>query len=456
MLVKKFTVGPIVGATDTKSVRIFGRGEYVVDAGQLRRGHAVIRIRKIGGNFTTPQYFKLNPNFDMTAVCFVDGLSAETTYEYQAGFFYSEVDTDDIDVSAVLDWSEIPPFKITTAASGLKPRTLVVGSCRYLLRLFGGTIFDNRGDKTFRSIKKLAEADPVHAVLMIGDQIYADDLNILNPDQTVDEYLKRYRSVFSQKHIANLMAEIPTYMTLDDHEIEDNWPSNASQRDYVTKFPAAMHAYQTYQTSHSSLHPINNGKIDSPPDHLWYTHADGCCKFFYMDTRTERRVLAQDRAMISDEQMDALLNWLSETPNKVKVIASSVPFWESASEDKWSGFIEQRDKILHHIDSNKIRKVLFLSGDVHASMSSELISPNTKIVSVVSSAYYWPYPHPGKKKFILSGPIDTNLAEEFRVRNASKVYSTDNFTRLQIDVEQVRVQVFSRKGKLKGTKSHKY
>ncbi|MDJ0878948.1 MAG: alkaline phosphatase D family protein [Halieaceae bacterium] len=456
MRVNKFTVGPIVGATDTKSTRIFGRGEYVVDGGQLRRGHAIIRWRKAGGNFGKPKYFKLNPNFDMSAVCVVEGLSANSSYEYQAGYVYSDVDSADIDVSAVLDWSSIPVNRVTTGASGSASRTLVVGSCRYLLRFLGGTFFDDRGDKTFRSIKKLKESAPVHALVMTGDQIYADDLNILNPDQSVDEYLKRYRQVFSQKHIAGLMAEVPTYMTLDDHEIEDNWPTHSSQRDYVTKFPAAMHAYQTYQTSHSPLHPVVNGRVDSPPDYLWYTHSDGCCNFFVMDTRTERRVLEGDPAIISDEQMEALLEWLSSDPSKVKVVVTAVPFWESDSEDKWEGFLAQRDQILEHIDTLGIRRVLFLSGDVHASMSSELELPNSKIVSVVSSAFYWPYPHPGKKSFVLSGNIKTGLGKTFRVKNASKVHATDNFARLQVDTNQVKVEVYSRKGKRQGTKTHQF
>jgi alkaline phosphatase D len=93
------------------------------------------------------------------------------------------------------------------------------------LRLFGGSWFDNRGDKTFRSIlEQIERGEPLDRVLMVGDQIYADDLNFLSPDEQVDEYLARYRDAFSQKYVKKMMSQVPVFMTLDDHEIENDWP----------------------------------------------------------------------------------------------------------------------------------------------------------------------------------------------------------------------------------------
>lgn len=461
MKVEPFSVGPIVGATTHESVRIFGRGEHEPDRGRPRRLHAVLRLRPMGGQFGRPRYTKLNPNFDMTGVIVLSGLHADTLYEYQAGFVFSDVASRDIDLAGVLDWSQVKPHTFRSGArDDGEARNLVVGSCRYLLRLFGGSWFDDRGDKTFRSIgKQLGQRRRLHALLMVGDQIYADDLNVLAPDQAIDEFNRRYQIVFSQEHVRTLMASLPTYMTLDDHEIEDNWPAKASLSDYVTKFPAAIHAYQTYQLSHSPLHPVADGRITAPPDHLWYTHRDGCCDFFFMDTRTERDLDGPVREMVSEEQLVSLLDWLADGSGRVKVVATSVPFWESESDDKWHGFPEQRDRILEHIRERGIQRVLILSGDVHASMSSELRAPGHpgfKIVSVVSSAFFWPYPHPFKRSFHLAGPIQTNTGIRYRVRNASEVRSTDNFTILRVDREGVRVQVRSRKGALLGSKRHRF
>ena len=69
MKIKKLRVGPIVGATTDKTVRIFGRAKLQMVEDQPRRAHGVARIRKKGdADFGKPQYFKMNPNFDMTGI----------------------------------------------------------------------------------------------------------------------------------------------------------------------------------------------------------------------------------------------------------------------------------------------------------------------------------------------------------------------------------------------------
>ena len=96
MKINKLRVGPIIGATSNKSVRIFGRAKLAMSNGQPRRAHGVVRIReKDKGGFGKPRYFKMNPNFDMTGIAVLNGLSDKRIYEYQIGWIFSEVDTHD-------------------------------------------------------------------------------------------------------------------------------------------------------------------------------------------------------------------------------------------------------------------------------------------------------------------------------------------------------------------------
>ncbi len=461
MLVKRLTVGPILGATDTTSVRIFGRSEFEMEGDQPRRAHGAIRIREKGdSSFSAPIFFKMNPNFDMTGLAIVSDLRSDTNYEYQMGWFYSDVDSDHVDVANILVWEQLETIGFRTAsADNEAPRVFVTGSCRYALRLFGGMLFDDRGDKTFRSILHCIEkGERIDQLIMCGDQIYADDLNVIGADVGVDEYNKRYRTVFTTKYLRRLMGQVPTYMTLDDHEIEDNWPASASEKDWVTKFPSAMHAYSTYQASHSPLFKINNNRLEGTPTHLWYTYQDGCCDIFVSDTRTERLLDKETPEMLGPIQMKKLLEWLKKDSGRIKVIVSSIPLYESESSDKWNGFIVQRDKILETIRNNGVNKVIFISGDVHACMSSELIvdSDNAKIVSVVSSAFFWPYPHPKRRGFKLKGLVDTKTGNQYKIENASKVYPTDAFTKLTIKPSGVHVVFISRKGKQLGKKEYKF
>ena len=277
--------------------------------------------------------------------------------------------------------------------------------------------------------------------------------------------MKRYRDVFGQKYIKKLMSQVPTYMTLDDHEIEDNWPSNSSDKDLVTKYPAAMHAYLTYQLSHSPLFEISNNRVTGTPEKYWYTFRDGCCEFFALDTRTERELSDDEstRKILSDEQFNALKDFLAAKTRRVKFVFSSVPFFPDSkrvNRDKWSGFLKQRTELLEFIKNNRIRKVVFISGDIHCSLSAELKcaeDPSFKIISVISSPFYWPYPHSKESNYTLRGSLPTDgSGNNYRVEKARPVHSTDNFTRIDVSTDKIRVRVYSRKGQLLGTKNHKF
>ncbi len=308
MQVNPLTVGPIVGATSANSVRIWGRGKLeitrsskdtsgvgnsifswisleLLNRGTLvpRRCFGVARLRPVSAaKFSEPKFLKMNPNFDMTGVVVFSDLLPETQYEYQIGWFFSELELESFTPDSPLNWSQINSYKFTTAsANNLRSRSFIFGSCRYLLRLFGGSWFDDRGDKIFRTIlEQINRESTINQLLMVGDQIYADDLNVVQSDTSLDEYNRRYQDVFSQPFIRELMSSVPTYMTLDDHEIEDNWPSNSSQKDWVTKYPAAIHSYLTYQLSHSPLFEISGHRITGVPTKLWYNYSDGCSDFF--------------------------------------------------------------------------------------------------------------------------------------------------------------------------------
>jgi len=236
------TVGPIIGETTPTRVRIWGRGQGDVIDGLPRRCFGALRYAKAGsGDWHKPVLFKMNPNFDMTGIAIVEKLEPSTHYEYQMGYFFSDAEISDA-VFSGSDWGNIDIGAFQTASDDdTEPRSLVIGSCRYLLKTFLGDFFDDRGDKTFRSIlEQIDSGSPVHQLLMMGDQIYADDLKFVGQDRSVDKFYKRYRSAFGQRYIRDLMSRTPTYMTLDDHEIEDNWPTKACDKDWKTLYPNAI------------------------------------------------------------------------------------------------------------------------------------------------------------------------------------------------------------------------
>lgn len=313
------------------------------------------------------------------------------------------------------------------------------------------------GDRIFASITSLAERaePPISAMLMTGDQIYVDDLNLVAPDREYKDILSKYRTAFSQPHISTLMSGVPTYMILDDHEIEDNWPANKSKNDaYLYK--NAMAAYELYQASHSPAHELlANGQVSRTLKQYWYQFAEGDIEWFITDSRTRRNLSANDRRILDEEQEQALLKWLINSPARVKFVVTSVMFYPDLKlngDDAWKAFPQQRLRLLETIRTHGIKNVLFICGDVHGSLTSRLThseDPDFEVHTIVSSPLCNSklLPYAKASTFILDQALARTAAGEYRHELTSEVISQDNFAHLIVDAEQVRVNYHDRDGK---------
>ncbi|MDN3224238.1 alkaline phosphatase D family protein [Pseudomonas nunensis] len=453
----KPTVGPIIGHTTTNHVRIFLRGDIQDDALVF----AGIRYRRQGEERWSKGVFsKLSILRDMSDVIGLNQLYENTEYEYQAGWFspMSPVHTVETVQELPLQWPrEIYRFRTRSSKAAL-PRSYIVGSCRYLRMTAGIASAPHLGDRIFASITQLAEQaiPPISAMLMTGDQIYVDDLNRIAPDREYKEILNKYRAAFSQPNISKLMAGTPTYMILDDHEIEDNWPANKSKNDdYLYK--NAIAAYELYQASHSPAHELlTDGQISRQAEQYWYQFTEGDIEWFVTDSRTRRNLSADDRRILDEEQEQALLKWLIHSPARVKFVVTSVMFYpdrKKLGDDAWKAFPEQRLRLLETIRTQGIHNVIFVSGDVHGSLTSRLthsadrdFEVHTIVSSPLCNSKLLPYA--SESTFILDQPLARTATGEYRHALTSKVVSQDNFAHLVVEAEQVRVNYHDREGKL--------
>jgi alkaline phosphatase D len=160
--------------------------------------------------------------------------------------------------------------------------------------------------------------------------------------------------------------------------------------------------------------------------------------------------------------MDALKSWLVDGSGRVKLVATSVPLFPEVRtklNDHWSGFPLDRDDLLRFLVENGCERVVFLSGDVHASTSAELRAvggSGTKVVSIVSSPFFWPYPGGPAALFRLDGTIRAGDLT-FELTEAGPVQTADNFARVTVHPDRVEVEVFSRKGPPLGpSKVHRF
>jgi alkaline phosphatase D len=395
----------------------------------------------------------------MSDVIALNNLATDTDYEYQAGWFspMNPVHTIESVQELPLQWPRAIYRFRTQSSKATQPRAYVIGSCRYLRMTAGIASAPHLGDRIFASITSLAEhaEPPISAMLMTGDQIYVDDLNLVAPDREYKDILSKYRTAFSQPHISTLMSGVPTYMILDDHEIEDNWPANKSKADaYLYK--NAMAAYELYQASHSPVHELlANGQVSKQLERYWYPFAEGDIEWFITDSRTRRNLSPHDRRILDEEQEQALLKWLINSPARVKFVVTSVMFYPDRKlhgDDAWKAFPEQRLRLLETIRTHGIKNVFFISGDVHGSLTSRLThseNPDFEVHTIVSSPLCNSnlLPYAKASTFILDQALARTAAGDYRHELTSEVISQDNFAHLVVDAEQVRVNYHDRDGK---------
>ena len=362
--------------------------------------------------------------------------------------------------------------------------SFLLGSCRY-----PGLLWKVKdADRIFAPMKRhFADQVGLPAArfsLMVGDQIYADLFNRLLPigrADTYEEFQERYIEAFGSPNMRRLLRTAPTYMILDDHEIEDNWSQDRIKEPGLHRlFNYAIGAYMSYQWSHG---PRSYGRL------LYYRFDCAGYPFFVLDTRTQRY---RDDEGLDDNhllgrptidpmhtgQLQRLTAWLEEQQrergNAPKFIASPSVFAPNSMDerlpwslsqggkaekvlfqandrkrgcsDSWPAYPNTRQAILERILDCEIQNVVFLTGDIHCSNIAQLTFKNKEgdhdlhAYDITSSAFYWPFPfadgnpnnyvHDSKEKAQLDG---------FPVKESAMHYEAwaftqeDNFCRIDID-----------------------
>ena len=204
------------------------------------------------------------------ALVTVTGLTPDTVTEY------------DVKVDGELVWpladSPFPPSVIRTRGPASTHRLQAIfGSCRYPKtddeKLDAKVGLDALDVYASRMAKHPIDDWP-EALILLGDQLYADELTpetrqrlagrrtrmnrrgLRPPDEVVSfaEYERLYRHSWGDPEIRWLMSTVPTAMIFDDHDIRDDWNTSASWRADMKEKPwwrdrirAGLASYWVYQ-----------------------------------------------------------------------------------------------------------------------------------------------------------------------------------------------------------------
>ncbi len=530
-------LGPLVGHTSATSARIWIRGGTDDADPQLehhRRTLGVLTIVREGGRRPRSKvayYFRLRREFDRTGT-FTLGeetgikprleeakpLRPDTEYVIRVG----TLSVDDVNPGAdsmasdaladrlpdpnvwLDELEELDPdvsearFRTFPASggNGVDSLTFVLGSCRYPGLLWQAKQADAIFGPMLEEAQGRDERPPARFALMVGDQIYADRLNrnvSLGLANTFEEFQERYHTAFSSLRMRRLLRHLPTYMILDDHEIEDNWSQDRIKKaEHREVFNLAIYTYMSYQWVHG---PTRFG------NRLYYDFECGGFPFFVLDTRTQRfmddvadqlddnHLLGRPSLDPSEpSQLDLLIAWLEQCQqtvgNRPKFIVTSSVFapnpiaartgrsgsepqlakWKQES-DSWPAFPVTRGRILATIVRKNIQNVVFLSGDIHCANVAQLeftgspAAQKLRAFSITSSALYWPFPFADGEP---SNFVHDSQAEgqedsfEFDVDGAVHALDykawnftqDDNFCRVDIGRQQIVVTPFGSDGQV--------
>jgi len=546
---RKPALGPIVGHTTHDSCRLWIAASDELDEKGLAEDSRTIGVIGVvgGNNQVAPEhvyYFRLRREYDRTGTFNLGVdislwkdeahkatlkpflLKPSTAYRVRmASLALDDAHPNDEDVATEEIVRRLPPASawapdlnrtdgrreyveaaFTTqpkppSGAKLGPLSFLLGSCRY-----PGLLWKRKhSDRIFGPMLQQHRAKPANFVLMVGDQIYADMFHRAVPiglADTYEEFQERYHDAFGSQNMAALLSRLPTYMILDDHEIEDNWTQDRiNDKHKRVLFNLAIGAYMSYQWSHgprfadSYVHARAMKteekclqRLDTG-NQLFYDFSCAGYPFFVLDTRTQR--FQDDRQGLDDNhllgrpslhpsepsQLDRLCAWLrhmqEDGGNVPKFIATSSVFVPNGVDtliddqhkndsDSWPGFPETRRAVLETIVRHKVQNVIFLSGDIHCANIAEITftgpGNNLTVYSITSSAFYWPFPFAdGDPAGYVHDSQAAKTKDSFKISTAAGTMNykawaftqSDNFCRIDVDPikNELIVQVFDAEGK---------
>jgi alkaline phosphatase D len=187
--------------------------------------------------------------------------------------------------------------------------------------------------------------------LLLGDTLYAD---IDCDARTLDVYRACSRRNREDEAFQRFARATSIDAVWDDHEVANNFDSTHS------RLPLGRQAFLEYW-------PIR--PAEGEPGRMYRSFRWGqFLEIFILDARQYRSPPFQrdtaDKTLLGAAQKQWLMRALQASTARFKVIASSVPLKYHGA-DSWEGYTTERQEILEFITRNAIRRVVFLTADVH-------------------------------------------------------------------------------------------
>ena len=224
-----------------------------------------------------------------------------------------------------------------------------------------------------------AAAEDLDLYLFLGDYIYEDArtnglLTRADPIQSNDlrSYRRKYRLYREDPALRELHRLHPAMHVWDDHEVANNYSDNRPAPSPLQRSAAYRAAFEWIPRA---VFPEERSRI------YRRIRLGRTADVFLLDERQYRTgdQDGQPRRILGETQMQWLINGLRASRARWKIIAQQVvvapmAYGENPRRDNWSGYPEQRVRLLGEIERAGIRDVVFLTGDAHVFMVNSLAS----------------------------------------------------------------------------------
>ncbi|QEL15011.1 alkaline phosphatase D family protein [Limnoglobus roseus] len=265
--------------------------------------------------------------------------------------------------------------------------------------------------------------DDLDLVVHLGDYIYEypgkDKLvrKHCGPEKakikSLDEYRVRHSQYRGDAHLHAMHAKCPWFVTWDDHEFDNNYASDISEKkgvDPIEFLHQRANAYQAYY----EMMPLRPRSVPKGPDMTLYRRASygRLAEFLILDTRQYRTdqpngdggkplndaALDPHNTLMGAKQRGWLEASLITTTTTWNVIAQQVmmgmvgrPVKDAPpvySMDQWPGAAYERMKLMEFIATRRVPNPVVLTGDIHSNWVNELRVDDRKADTPVVAAEF--------------------------------------------------------------------
>lgn len=260
-------------------------------------------------------------------------------------------------------------------------------------------------DGHYTAYDDLATGD-LDVVFHLGDYIYEGkirdkgvrDMSPLHADmlkeiEVLPEYRMRYALFKSDKSLQKAHSVAPWVVTMDDHEVDNNWAASISQDndDPVQFLQRRAQAFRAWW-EHNPTRVVPNG-----PDLPLFRRVEygNLATFSVLDTRQYRsdQVHGDDphvqdaqtadptRTITGAEQEKWILDGLGASSTTWNVLAHQTVITDLPNDttgerlvgmDSWSGYEASRHRILGGAKERGVQNLVSIVGDIHRTVVSEL------------------------------------------------------------------------------------